>query len=124
MNNFSGRVYWTVKDRKNYLTMDFSNLSDDMVIFDMVYYVDSILKDLPLNSVRVLTNLSGMKINMNTFNTLKNFSKKNQQFIFKSAIIGISEVLQPFLKIYTSFTGSKASFFSSKEQAITFLVTD
>lgn len=107
---------WETHNGKSYIFLNLNNLSDFEII-SALYIMSDWVKDKERNSVRVLTDLTGIKAGFNTHMVIRQISKLNQKYIGKSAIVGISRRVYPFYKIYKSFTKSEAKVFENLQEA-------
>lgn len=107
---------WQTHNEKTYIFLNLRKLNDFEII-GALYTMTEWVKDREDNSVRVLTDLTGIKAGFNTHMTIRQLSKSNQKYIGKSAIVGISRGLYPFYKLYRSFTQSQAKVFEDIEEA-------
>ena len=114
------KVFWTESDGLEYLTLDFSNLTDFQVL-EAILYVSELMKNEEKSSIRIITIVTGMDVGFSTQMTLKKMAKDLQPFIHKSGMVGVEGLLIPFYKIYNKFTGSKAKLFKTQSEAIKYI---
>ena len=118
--HIENRIYWSEKDSIKYLTLDFSNLGD-LEIFEVALKAFEITSKQELNSLNILSDLSGIDLSFSTFSTLKKLSKEMQGYLNKSGIIGVGKKIIPLYRMYVTFTKSKAKVFNDKDEFLTYL---
>ena len=115
-----GGVSWEVNKGVTYLSVNFSGL-DDVATLNVALELAAIMSAKELGSIRILTDLSDMYASYNVYSTLRKLAKSHQQYIFKSAIIGLSPRLLPFYKIHQSVARTKAKVFELKTDALDYI---
>lgn len=109
-------VYWKMGYNQRYLFLDFKGLGDQFLL-ETIFFVNDLVRLEPLNSIRIITDVRGMNVSMNTHFIVRSLSKERQKYLLKSAMIGVSGVSVPFFKIYKTFTHTKTVLFDNIDEA-------
>jgi hypothetical protein len=78
----------------------------------------------PMNSVLVLTDFTGAVFNQDALRALKETAVFDKPFIKKSALLGTQSFPKDFYEEITSFSRRDLRIFTTREEALTWLVAD
>lgn len=74
------------------------------------------------HSALTLTRLNGLKLNDKLIDDLKAYIKHNQQYVKKSAVLGIDGLTKIALNTFNQMLGRKMMVFGSEEEAVAWLI--
>ena len=102
--------------------VDFSNIHSQEKVYQAIdYAANYIRKQLP-RSVYTLTNISGMYFNTNIFNRMTVYAKENAPYVKRSALVGMSGLMQIFYNNFSKLSGRDVKAFFTEEEAKEFLL--
>jgi hypothetical protein len=102
--------------------IDFSNLKKAEEIYSVIENAESYIhRQLP-RSLYILTNLTGMHFNNEIFNHITAYAKGNNPFVKRSAVVGMSGMMQIFYNTFTRITGREVRAFNSEIDAKQYLL--
>ncbi|MGK0289923.1 MAG: hypothetical protein ACI86H_001372 [bacterium] len=84
------RVYFENYKNVRILILNFSNGNSVQEILDTVKQGMKVIQSEPLNSVRVLSQLTGVRFNTDVFHALKQLTIQDKPFVKASAVVGLS----------------------------------
>ncbi|GAA0731273.1 hypothetical protein GCM10009430_43260 [Aquimarina litoralis] len=107
-----------------YIEINFTGLRKDEDIIQCV--ADAVEMGLQREdkSVRALVYLKDSTTSPNAIRSIKKLGKMVQPKLKKSALVGSVGIVSLLMKIYISYTGSKIKFFTDKDAAIRYLISD
>ena len=115
MPNFT-RVMFIRHKQKEILRLDFSECTYDELVTQVTKARDIITQQ-PPNSLRVLTNLTNLRVNKDTVKVLKEYIELNKQFILASAVFGISSQTQVLFNTVITLAHREIHLFEGEEAA-------
>lgn len=98
---------------------DFSGLSvrDKELIFAIIEEAQNQVKTKSLNSLYMLTNVSGTSFDSDITNAFKQYAAHNKPYVKETVLVGVSGLQKVILKSVEVFTGRKFNLFDDVEQA-------
>lgn len=102
--------------QKEILHLDFSDCTYEELLPQITKARDIITQQ-PPNSVRVLTNVTNLRVTKDTVKALKEYIQLNKPFILASAVCGISSQTQVLFNTLTTLARRDIRLFDSEEAA-------
>ncbi|MDD5131284.1 MAG: hypothetical protein PHH44_01335 [bacterium] len=102
--------------QKEILQLDFSECSYEELVAQITKARDIIIQQ-PPNSLRVITNLTNLRINKDSVKVLKEYIHLNKPFILASAVFGISSQTKVLFDTVTALAHRDIHLFDSEETA-------
>lgn len=115
-------VEWKSYNGVRYLHISFCEARDLDALGVLMRVIDTI-KTEPIESIRVISDVTHMDVSFNTHKTITVMSKMYQKLIYKSAFIGMNKVVQPFYGLYRAMTGSKSIVLETEEEALEYITS-
>ena len=115
MPNFT-RVMFIRHKQKEILHLDFSECAYEDLVAQVTKARDIITQQ-PPNSLRVLTNVTNLRINRDTVKVLKEYIQLNKPFILASAVFGVSSQTQVLFNTVTALAHRDIHLFENEEAA-------
>ena len=107
---------------KEYLYADFRGLTDDENLM-LASRLTRLIKRRENNSVRLIIDGRGVVFSYARFSYARETAKIVQKYIKKSCYITSRPISPTIIKIYRKFSGSKAQFFLSLDEAILYVTS-
>ena len=117
------RICFIDHQGKKVLVVDFSKCPAPKVE-EIARTVPDYVTAQPLNSVLVLTDFTGAVFSQDALRALKETAVFDKPFIKKSALLGTQSFPRDFYEEITSFSRRDLRIFTTREEALTWLVTD
>ena len=113
-------VLWKERNGVHFLDVCFDGL-DDSGIMSLTLEISRLMQEEGEGKVRLVTDLSGMGKDTNSYSSGRKFAKSHQKYIYKSAVTGLPHWLIPIYNVFVKFTKTKSKLFRSKEEAIDYI---
>jgi len=117
------RIHFIDHQGKKILVVDFSNCPAPKVE-EIARAVPDYATAQPLNSVLVLTDFTGAAFSQDGLRALKETAVFDKPFIKKSALLGTQSFPRDFYEEITSFSRRDLRVFTTREEALAWLVGD
>jgi hypothetical protein len=117
------RIRFIDHQEKKILVVDFSNCSAQAVE-KIARAVPDYVTVQPRNSVRVLTDFTGAAFDQEALRAMKETAVFDKPFVKKSALIGTQSLPRNFYEEMTSFSRRDLLIFTTREEALAWLVGD
>jgi len=121
--NIGDRVRFFAHKNKQILLVDVSNCTAREVE-EIVRSVPDFVIALPRSSVRILTDFAGASFDHDTLRAIEETAVFDKPFVKKSALIGTESLPRDFHEQMKSFSRRELPIFSSREEALRWLVED
>jgi len=121
--NIGDRVRFFAHTNKQILLVDVSNCTAREVE-EIVRSVPDFVTALPRSSVRILTDFAGASFDHDALRAIKETAVFDKPFVKKSALIGTESFPREFHEEMKSFSRRELPIFSSREEALKWLVED
>jgi hypothetical protein len=116
-------IEWISHEGKKILYIDYAGLSPKEEL-EQIAKAAQILVDTKEKSNLTLSNLANAKLDQDFVNLSKEKGKISGQYTKKAAVLGIEGVRKVLLRAVNSFSGNPREPFSTKEEALAWLVKD
>ncbi len=117
------RIYFIDHQGKRVLVVDFSKCPVHKVE-EVARAVPDYVTAQPLNSVLVLSDFTAAQFNQDGLRALKETAVFDKPFIKRSALLGTQSFPRDFYDEITSFSRRDLRIFTTREEALTWLVAD
>ena len=121
--NIGDRVRFFAHKNMQILLVDVSNCTAREVE-EIVRSVPDFVVAQPRSSVRILTDFAGASFDHDTLRAIKETAVFDKPFVKKSALIGTESLPRDFHEQMKSFSRRELPIFSSREEALRWLVED
>ena len=121
--NIGDRVRFFAHTNKQILLVDLSNCTAREVE-EIVRSVPDFVIALPRSSVLILTDFAGASFDQDALRAMKETAVFDKSFVKKSALIGTESLPREFHEETKSFSRRELPIFSSREEALKWLVED
>jgi hypothetical protein len=113
--NFT-RVMFVRHKQKELLRLDFSECTHEELLEHIAKARDIITQQLP-NSLRVITNLTNLRVNKDTVKILREYIELNKPFVLASAVFGVSSQNKVLFNTVITLAHRDIRLFDSEEAA-------
>ena len=107
---------------KRILVEDFSNIKDENKLVDLMQKAVSLVHSQPKGSALVLVDMTNAHYGSLASQASKEASASNTPYIRASALVGIRGVMDIIVKSINRFTGRTLMTFTSREEAMEWLI--
>jgi hypothetical protein len=119
----AGRVRFMIHRGKRVLSIDYSHC-DIALLKAVAEEMHRVIAREPLNSVRTLTDVTGTGFDQESVEVLKSKVAANAPYVSRAAVYGISGLQRLIYEAVKLFTKRKIPSFSTREEALDYLVGD
>jgi hypothetical protein len=115
MPNFT-RVMFIRHKQKELLQLDFSECAPEELLIHIKKARDIITQQ-PPNSMRIITNLTDLRVNKDTVKILKEYIELNKSFVLASAVFGVSAQTKVLFNTVITLARRDIRLFDTEEAA-------
>lgn len=102
--------------------VDFSNIRSQEKVYQAIDFAASYIRRQLPRSTYTLTNITGMYFNTDIFNRISVYAKENAPYVKRSAVVGMSGLMQIFYNNFSRISGREVKAFYTEEEAKEFLL--
>jgi hypothetical protein len=121
--SLAGRVQFITHRGKRVLSINYANC-DVAMLKTVAEDMHRVISREPLNSVLTLNDVSGTSFDQESVEVLKSKVAANAPYVKRAAVIGISGLQRLIYEAVQMFTKRTIRAFSSREEALNYLVED
>ena len=111
------------KDRR-VLLIDYSNLTDESELIEMIEQREFVVDSQPRNSVLMVINVTGAKFSKEVLTRAKEANVYDRPYVLRSAMVGVAEQQKPALAAVSMFAKKQWEMFDTLDQALDWIVQD
>lgn len=112
----------TIDTAKKIIFIDYSNMKPEQLIAEAEkVHTEGIRARSSGMKVKVFVDVRGAYLNPESVKALKDITKKDNDIVEKTAIVGITGLKRILADAIAAFSGTKTKYFDTKEQAIEWL---
>lgn len=115
------RIQFIQHKAEKILHLDFTHAKADEVI-QIIQEATRVIAAQPANSLRTLTDVTGMSFNAQASEAMKEFARHNKPFVTAAAVVGVTGLKQIIYNAVLKFSGRNLVAFDSSEEAKDWLV--
>ena len=118
------RSKWIEHQGKRILYQDFSGIDIDKseLALQELSEVQSVVTQMPLNSVLVLADFRDTSIGRDLFGAMTDSSKKTKDYVRKTAVLGVTGIKRMLANNLVSLTRQELKLFEEEEEAKDWLI--
>jgi hypothetical protein len=118
------RIQITQYKGKKIIEMDFQNFTfnDYHTVKAMIEEAEKVISAQPLNSALTLTNVTGFRFSPESVEIFGKFTEMNKPYVKHGAVVGVVGLIKVAYKAVTKFSGRDIPLFSTREEALEWLV--
>ncbi|MBN1313665.1 MAG: hypothetical protein JXB30_19840 [Anaerolineae bacterium] len=116
------RVRFVEHKGKKILLEDFSGITDDDTLISLINEALEMVRSQPKNSVLVLVDLTNARLTPKVYQVSKAATEENSPYIKATTIVGVSGIMDILSKAVSAFARRELTSFSTREEAMDWLV--
>jgi hypothetical protein len=109
------------KDKK-ILLEDLSGIQNDDELIELVKQAQQVVKSQPQKSVLVVVDLTNSRLSPKVYQFSKAATEENSPYIKASTIVGVSGLMDILAKAVAAFAQRELTSFSTREEAMEYLI--
>jgi hypothetical protein len=113
----------THKDRQ-VLLIDYSNLTDESQLVEMIEQREFVVDSQPRNSVLMVINVTGAKFSKEVLTRAKEANVYDLPYVRRSALVGVEERQKPAIEAVSMFAKRQWETFPTLAEALDWIVQD
>jgi hypothetical protein len=118
------RVRFITHLGKKVLLIDYSNLTDESEIMQMIEQREFIVDSQPRNSVLTVINVTGAKFTKEVLTRAKEANVYDRPFVRRAAMVGVSENQKAAVDAVSMFAKREWGMFETVDQALDWIVNE
>ena len=118
------RVRFITHQGKKILLIDYSNLTDETEILQMVEQRESVVDSQPRNSVLTVINVAGAKFTKEVLTRVKEANVYDRPFVRRAALVGVGESQKAAVDAVSMFAKREWGMFETVDQALDWIVNE
>ena len=118
------RVRFITHQGKKILLIDYSNLTDETEILQMVEQREFVVDSQPRNSVLTVINVAGAKFTKEVLTRVKEANVYDRPFVRRAALVGVGESQKAAVDAVSMFAKREWGMFETVDQALDWIVNE
>jgi hypothetical protein len=118
------RVRFITHQGKKVLLIDYSNLTDESEIIQMIEQREFIVDSQPRNSVLTVINVTGAKFTKEVLTRAKEANVYDRPFVRRAAMVGVSVNQKAAIDAVSMFAKREWGMFETVDQALDWIVNE
>ena len=118
------RVRFITHQGKKVLLIDYSNLTDETEILQMVEQREFVVDSQPRNSVLTVINVAGAKFTKEVLTRVKEANVYDRPFVRRAALVGVGESQKAAVDAVSMFAKREWGMFETVDQALDWIVNE
>jgi len=118
------RVRFITHKDKRVLLIDYSNITNESELVEMIEQREFVIDSQPKNSVLMVINVSGAKFSKEVLTRAKEANVYDRPYVRRSALVGAEERQKPAIDAVSMFAKKHWEMFATLDEALDWIVNE